>query len=82
MDIERVCSLTHAHAIDLSREPDAVRAQIGVTGQFAAVDGMLTDEENLLLMADLHRPGAARKLAAAASSTAELSTCSSPSVRR
>ncbi|GGN78166.1 daunorubicin resistance protein DrrA family ABC transporter ATP-binding protein [Streptomyces albiflavescens] len=42
---------------DLSREPDAVRAQIGVTGQFAAVDGMLTGEENLLLMADLHHLG-------------------------
>lgn len=42
---------------DLSREPDAVRAQIGVTGQFAAVDGMLTGEENLLLMADLQHLG-------------------------
>ncbi|MFE9427010.1 ABC transporter ATP-binding protein [Kitasatospora sp. NPDC006697] len=35
-------------------DPDAVRRQIGVTGQFAAVDGLLTAEENLLLMADLH----------------------------
>jgi ABC-2 type transport system ATP-binding protein len=35
-------------------DADAVRAQIGVTGQFAAVDGLLTAEENLLLMADLH----------------------------
>ncbi|MGK5633024.1 ATP-binding cassette domain-containing protein, partial [Streptomyces sp. URMC 123] len=26
----------------------------GVTGQFAAVDNLLTAEENLLLMADLH----------------------------
>jgi ABC-2 type transport system ATP-binding protein len=39
---------------NLVREPDAVRAAIGVTGQFSAVDGMLTGEENLLLMADLH----------------------------
>ncbi len=39
---------------DLTREPDAVRAAIGVTGQFSAVDSMLTGEENLLLMADLH----------------------------
>ncbi|MFD2763273.1 ATP-binding cassette domain-containing protein [Micromonospora eburnea] len=39
---------------DLTREPDAVRAAIGVTGQFAAVDGLLTGTENLLLMADLH----------------------------
>jgi len=36
------------------REPDAVRAAIGVTGQFSAVDNLLTGEENLLLMADLH----------------------------
>ena len=40
---------------DLVREPEAVRAAIGVTGQFSAVDNLLTGEENLLLMADLHR---------------------------
>ncbi|MEV6670926.1 ATP-binding cassette domain-containing protein [Streptomyces sp. NPDC051162] len=40
---------------DVVRDPDAVRAAIGVTGQFSAVDGFLTGEENLLLMADLHR---------------------------
>src|SRR5215475_7658189 len=39
---------------DLAREPAAVRAVIGVTGQFSAVDNLLTGEENLLLMADLH----------------------------
>src|SRR5499427_1209555 len=39
---------------DLAREPDAVRATIGVTGQFSAVDSLLTGEENLLLMANLH----------------------------
>lgn len=39
---------------DLATEPDAVRAAIGVTGQFSAVDNLLTGEENLLLMADLH----------------------------
>jgi ABC-2 type transport system ATP-binding protein len=39
---------------DLAREPDAIRAAIGVTGQFSAVDKLLTGEENLLLMADLH----------------------------
>ncbi|MEU9117802.1 ATP-binding cassette domain-containing protein [Streptomyces sp. NPDC048483] len=38
---------------DLVREAGAVRAAIGVTGQFAAVDNLLTAEENLLLMADL-----------------------------
>jgi ABC-2 type transport system ATP-binding protein len=39
---------------DLDKEPDAIRAAIGVTGQFSAVDSLLTGEENLLLMADLH----------------------------
>jgi ABC transporter len=34
---------------DLAREPDAVRSAIGVTGQFSAVDKLLTGEENLLL---------------------------------
>jgi len=38
---------------DLAREPDSVRAAIGVTGQFSAVDTLLTGEENLMLMADL-----------------------------
>ncbi|MER5362597.1 ATP-binding cassette domain-containing protein [Streptomyces sp. NPDC002785] len=42
---------------DLDDRPDGVRAAIGVTGQFAAVDNLLTAEENLLLMADLqHLP--------------------------
>ncbi|WP_327677250.1 ATP-binding cassette domain-containing protein [Kitasatospora sp. NBC_00458] len=39
---------------DLVREADGVRSAIGVTGQFSAVDNLLTAEENLLLMADLH----------------------------
>jgi ABC-2 type transport system ATP-binding protein len=39
---------------DLVGEPDAVRAAIGVTGQFSAVDNLLTGRENLLLMGDLH----------------------------
>jgi ABC-2 type transport system ATP-binding protein len=38
---------------DLQREPNAVRAAIGLTGQFSAVDGLLSGEENLALMADL-----------------------------
>ena len=42
---------------DLAQEPEAVRAAIGVTGQFSAVDNLLTGEENLLLMADLHHLG-------------------------
>ncbi|MDX3185501.1 ATP-binding cassette domain-containing protein [Streptomyces sp. ME02-7008A-1] len=40
---------------DLATDPQAVRASIGVTGQFSAVDGLITGEENMLLMADLHR---------------------------
>ncbi|MEU3305431.1 ATP-binding cassette domain-containing protein, partial [Streptomyces sp. NPDC006678] len=39
---------------DLATSPDGVRAAIGVTGQFSAVDGLITGEENMLLMADLH----------------------------
>ena len=39
---------------DVATETRAVRAVIGVTGQFAAVDDLLTGEENLQLMADLH----------------------------
>ncbi|CAL9506605.1 ATP-binding cassette domain-containing protein [Streptomyces sp. enrichment culture] len=38
---------------DLVTEAQAVRAAIGVTGQFSAVDGLITGEENMLLMADL-----------------------------
>ncbi|MFJ5230464.1 ATP-binding cassette domain-containing protein [Kitasatospora sp. NPDC088391] len=34
--------------------PQRVRAAIGVTGQFSAVDGLITGTENMLLMADLH----------------------------
>jgi ABC-2 type transport system ATP-binding protein len=44
---------------DPAAEADAVRGAIGVTGQFAAVDKLLTGEENLILMADLHRLGRA-----------------------
>src|SRR4051794_37757422 len=39
---------------DLDRQADDVRGAIGVTGQYSAVDKLLTGEENLLLMADLH----------------------------
>ena len=39
---------------DIVRERDAVRHLIGVTGQFSAVDTLLTARENLVLMGDLH----------------------------
>jgi ABC-2 type transport system ATP-binding protein len=44
---------------DPAADPDAVRAAIGVTGQFSAVDDLLTGAENLRLMADLHHLGKA-----------------------
>jgi ABC-2 type transport system ATP-binding protein len=49
----------HVAGHDLTRDPDAVRAAIGVTGQFSAVDQLLTGHENLILMADLHHLGRA-----------------------
>ncbi|WP_280428849.1 ATP-binding cassette domain-containing protein [Nocardia brasiliensis] len=39
---------------DVAAERASVRETIGVTGQFAAVDELLTGRENLLLMGDLH----------------------------
>ena len=49
---------------DAATEDRHVRAVIGVTGQFAAVDDLLTGEENLQLMADLHhlRAGEGRRV--------------------
>jgi ABC-2 type transport system ATP-binding protein len=48
----------------LTEAASSVRAAIGVTGQFSAVDDLLTGRENLRLMADLHHlpraEGAAR----------------------
>jgi ABC-2 type transport system ATP-binding protein len=44
---------------DVATDPDAVRAAIGVTGQFSAVDNLLTGRDNLRLMADLHHLGRA-----------------------
>jgi ABC-2 type transport system ATP-binding protein len=40
---------------DVATDPDGVRAAIGVTGQFSAVDRLLTGEENLRLMGELYR---------------------------
>ncbi|SDF31488.1 ABC-2 type transport system ATP-binding protein [Blastococcus fimeti] len=42
---------------DLHREPQAVRSSIALTGQFSAVDDLLTGAENLRLMADLLHVG-------------------------
>ncbi|MBN3555815.1 ATP-binding cassette domain-containing protein [Fictibacillus nanhaiensis] len=45
--------------IDVDRQPDGVRQSISLTGQFAALDGMLTGRENLMMIAKLrgvHNP--------------------------
>jgi ABC-2 type transport system ATP-binding protein len=42
---------------DLARDPEGVRSAIGVTGQFSAVDDLLTGEENLRLISDLRHLG-------------------------
>jgi ABC-2 type transport system ATP-binding protein len=48
---------------DLLKNAKEIRALIGVTGQFSAVDGFLTGEENLRLIADLNhlRPDEGRR---------------------
>ncbi|WP_421663954.1 ABC transporter ATP-binding protein [Lysinibacillus telephonicus] len=38
---------------DVQRQPDYVRQSISLTGQFAALDGMLTGRENLIMIAKL-----------------------------
>ncbi len=56
----------HVAGHDVSKEPGSVRRAIGVTGQFSAVDNMLTGEENLLLMADLAHLSRSRRRGRAA----------------
>ncbi|MCM0675300.1 ATP-binding cassette domain-containing protein [Micromonospora phytophila] len=51
---DRGCGEIRVGGHDLAADAQAVRAAIGVTGQFSAVDGLITGEENMLLMADLH----------------------------
>src|SRR5699024_11103239 len=38
---------------DVRHQPDQVRQRISLTGQFAALDGVLTGRENLLMIAKL-----------------------------
>jgi ABC-2 type transport system ATP-binding protein len=45
----------HVAGHDVATQARAVRAAIGVTGQFAAVDELLTGRENLQLVVDLKR---------------------------
>jgi ABC-2 type transport system ATP-binding protein len=51
---------------DLRTEPAAVRSLIGVTGQFSAVDNLLTGEENLFLIGRLLHLAPAERRARAA----------------
>jgi ABC-2 type transport system ATP-binding protein len=41
------------NGFDVASQPDKVRQSISLTGQFAAVDGILTGRENLILIAKL-----------------------------
>src|SRR6266511_4256618 len=38
---------------DVARDPDSVRTAISVTGQFSAMNNLLTNEENLILITNL-----------------------------
>jgi ABC-2 type transport system ATP-binding protein len=51
--------------IDVLRHPDQVRAKIGVAGQYAALDELLTGRENLGMVGRLYRvdPGTVRQRA-------------------
>jgi ABC-2 type transport system ATP-binding protein len=52
---------------DVRRDPSAVRRDIGLAGQYAAIEPAMTGRENLVMTARLfgHRPRAARAAAAA-----------------
>jgi ABC-2 type transport system ATP-binding protein len=70
--VQILSTLIHADAgqaslagYDLSREPARIREVIGVTGQYSALDKLLTGRENLMLMADLFHLGRARAKARA-----------------
>ena len=66
---------------DVVRDPEGVRAVIGLTGQFSAVDGLLTGEENLLLMARLRHLGRSARRRASPSCSSS-STSSTPRASR
>jgi ABC-2 type transport system ATP-binding protein len=70
--VQILSTLIHADAgqaavagYDMNREPARIREVIGVTGQYSAVDKLLTGRENLMLMADLFHLGRARAKARA-----------------
>jgi ABC-2 type transport system ATP-binding protein len=51
------------HGFDVGSEPLRVRESISLTGQFAAVDEILTGRENLVMVGRLRRVGNARDVA-------------------
>jgi len=51
------------NGFDVVAQPDQVRESISLTGQFAAVDEMLTGRENLVMIAKLRRVGRPREVA-------------------
>jgi len=57
-------SIDEGHAIvadeNVKTNPAAVRALIGLTGQSATVDGLLTGRENLVMIGELHHLGRKR----------------------
>ena len=55
-DAGSICVAGH----DVQVDPEAVRAAIGVTGQFSAVDELSTGSENIKMMADLNHLGRAQ----------------------
>ncbi|WP_082232934.1 ABC transporter ATP-binding protein [Halobacillus massiliensis] len=48
---------------DVQRQPDRVRETISLTGQFAALDGMLTGRENMIMIARLRGVSNSAKVA-------------------
>lgn len=51
------------NGFDVARQPDRVRESISLTGQFAAVDEMLTGRENVIMIAELRHLPAPRSIA-------------------
>jgi ABC-2 type transport system ATP-binding protein len=45
----------HVAGIDVLKDPEAARASIGLAGQYAAVDEILTGRENLIMFGQLYR---------------------------
>lgn len=51
------------NGFDVATQPDRVRESISLTGQFAAVDEMLTGRENVIMIAELRHLPAPRSIA-------------------